>query len=77
MSDWPLGEMGRREPLEAFTVGTAFVVAAVRRIGFNGTDIVLPEYEGVLGPVARGLYDRLTEIQEGKFEWEDCSAPCT
>lgn len=62
--------------LEAFTVGTAVVVAAVGRIGFNGTDIVLPEYEGVLGPVARGLYDRLTDIQEGKFEWEDWSVPC-
>ncbi|KAI0752151.1 branched-chain amino acid aminotransferase II [Fomes fomentarius] len=62
--------------LEAFTVGTAVVVAAVGRIGFNGKDIVLPEYEGVLGPVARGLYDRLTDIQEGKFEWEDWSVPC-
>ena len=62
--------------LEVFTVGTAVIVAAVSRIGYNGKDIVLPAYEGSLGPVARGLYDRLSEIQEGRFEWENWSVPC-
>ena len=62
--------------LEALTVGTAVVVAAVGRIGFDGKDIVLPAHEGALGPVGRGLYDRLTDIQEGKFEWENWSVPC-
>ncbi|KAI0742666.1 branched-chain amino acid aminotransferase II [Daedaleopsis nitida] len=62
--------------LEAFMVGTAVVVATVGRIGFNGADIALPAHEGVFGPVARGLFDRLTDIQEGNFEWEKWSVPC-
>ena len=62
--------------LEAFTVGTAVVVAAVGRIGHDGKDIVLPAHEGALGPVARGLYERITEIQEGRVEWEGWSVPC-
>ena len=62
--------------LEAFTVGTAVVVAAVGRIGYDGKDIVLPAHEGALGPVARGLYERITEIQEGRVEWEGWSVPC-
>ena len=62
--------------LEAFSVGTAAVVAAIGRIGYEGKDIVLPEHEGGLGPVGRGLYDRLTAIQEGRFEWQGWSVPC-
>ncbi|KAM5538856.1 hypothetical protein V8D89_007578 [Ganoderma adspersum] len=72
LSAW--AEEGRL--LEAFTVGTAVVVAAVGRIGHNGTDIVLPSHEGALGPVAHGLYERITEIQEGRVEWEGWSVPC-
>lgn len=72
LSAW--AEEGRL--LEAFTVGTAVVVAAVGRIGHNGTDIVLPSHDGALGPVARGLYERITEIQEGRIEWEGWSVPC-
>lgn len=62
--------------LEAFTVGTAVVVAAVGRIGHNDKDIILPPHEGALGPVAKGLYERITEIQEGRIEWEGWSVPC-
>ncbi|TBU38847.1 branched-chain amino acid aminotransferase II [Dichomitus squalens] len=62
--------------LEAFTVGTAVVVAAVGRIGHDGKDIVLPAHEGALGAVARALYERITDIQEGRFEWENWSVPC-
>ncbi|KAI0651334.1 branched-chain amino acid aminotransferase II [Trametes meyenii] len=62
--------------LEAFAVGTAVVVVAVGRIGYEGKDIVLPTHEGALGPVGRSLYERITEIQEGKFEWEDWSVVC-
>ncbi|KAI0695286.1 branched-chain amino acid aminotransferase II [Cerioporus squamosus] len=62
--------------LEVFAVGTAVVVVAIGRIGYDGKDITLPEYEGSLGPVGRGLYDRLTDIQEGRFEWENWSVPC-
>ncbi|KAI9068844.1 branched-chain amino acid aminotransferase II [Trametes sanguinea] len=67
-------EQGRL--LEAFAVGTAVVVAAVGRIGYQGKDVVLPTHEGGLGSVARALYERLTEIQDGKFEWEDWSVVC-
>ncbi|KAJ8472937.1 hypothetical protein ONZ51_g8189 [Trametes cubensis] len=62
--------------LEAFGVGTAVVVAAVGRIGYQGKDIVLPTHEGGLGPVGRALYERITEIQDGKFQWEDWSVVC-
>ncbi|KAL1938995.1 hypothetical protein VTO73DRAFT_11148 [Trametes versicolor] len=62
--------------LEAFGVGTAVIVAAVGRIGHEGKDINLPTYEGGLGPVGRALYDRISDIQEGKFEWEDWSVVC-
>ncbi|KAH9856342.1 branched-chain amino acid aminotransferase II [Lenzites betulinus] len=62
--------------LEAFCVGTAVVVAAIGRIGYEGKDIVLPTHEGALGPVGHALYERVTEIQDGKFEWEDWSVLC-
>ncbi|TFY62449.1 hypothetical protein EVJ58_g3859 [Rhodofomes roseus] len=62
--------------LEAFTVGTAVVVTGVGRIGYDGTDIVLPEHACGRGPVARALYERIVEIQEGKFEWEGWSVVC-
>ena len=62
--------------LEVFLVGTAVVVAAVGRIGHDGKDIVLPSHEGALGPVARGLYERITEIQEGRVDFEGWSVPC-
>lgn len=64
--------------LEAFCVGTAVTVAPVERIGFEdgGKDLVLPAYERALGPVGRGLLDRLTDIQEGRIEWEGWSTPC-
>ncbi|KAI0696412.1 aminotransferase [Cerioporus squamosus] len=70
----PWADEGRL--LEVFAVGTAVVVVAIGRIGYDGKDITLPEYEGSLGPVGRGLYDRLTDIQEGRFEWENWSVPC-
>ncbi|KAI8972591.1 branched-chain amino acid aminotransferase II [Trametes punicea] len=62
--------------LEAFGAGTAAVVAAVGRVGYQGKDIVLPTHEGGLGPVGRALYERITEIQEGKYQWEDWSVIC-
>ena len=57
-------------------MGTAAVVAAVGRIGYEGKDVVLPAHEGALGPVGRAVYDRLTAIQEGKFEFEGWSVKC-
>lgn len=63
--------------LEAFTVGTAVVVASVGRIGGDGKkEIVLPDHEGALGPVARGLYEKITAIQEGRDQHDGWSVLC-
>lgn len=64
--------------LEAFGVGTAVVVAAVGRIGYEdgGEDVVLPKYETGLGPVGKALYDKIVDIQEGIVEWNGWSVTC-
>ena len=62
--------------LEAFGVGTAAIVTAVGRIGFEGKDIILPEHEAGMGPVANALYNRIIDIQMGDLEWEDWSVVC-
>ena len=63
--------------LEAFGVGTAAVVSGVSAIGLDGhPDIEIPEHEGGLGPVGRALYNRITDIQEGKVEFGDWSYVC-
>ncbi|KAI0697146.1 aminotransferase [Cytidiella melzeri] len=60
--------------LEIFVVGTAVVVASVERIGAEGKkDIVLERHEGSLGPVARGLYEKITGIQEGRDQYRGWS----
>ncbi|CAL1696843.1 unnamed protein product [Somion occarium] len=72
-----LAELAQQDRLlEAFGVGTAAVVAGVGRIGFQGKDINLPPHESGLGPIGRALYDRIVDIQEGKFEWEGWSVVC-
>ena len=62
--------------LEAFSVGTAAIVTAVGRIGYNGKDIHIPDYEGGPGPMAQALYERILEIQDGRAEWEGWSTVC-
>jgi branched-chain amino acid aminotransferase len=63
--------------LEAFGVGTAVVVAGVGAIGLEGhPDIDMPEYNGGLGPVAKSLHNRLTDIQEGKIDFGDWCYVC-
>ena len=63
--------------LEAFGVGTAVVVSGVGAIGLEGhPDIDIPEYGGGLGPVGKALYNRITDIQVGKVEFEDWSYAC-
>lgn len=63
--------------LEAFGVGTAVIVSGVGAIGLDGhPDINIPEYSGGLGPVGRALYSRITDIQEGRTEFEDWSYVC-
>jgi len=64
--------------LEVFCVGTAAVVTAVARIGWQGKDIDLPEYSGnYTGPVAHALHERIVDIQEGKVEWKGWSVLCS
>ncbi|KAI0644508.1 branched-chain amino acid aminotransferase II [Trametes meyenii] len=64
--------------LEVFAVGTAVIVVPIGRIGYMGKDIMLPAYEGArgLGPVGKALYERITDIQDGLFEWEGWSVSC-
>ena len=66
-------EQGRL--LEVFCVGTAAIVAAVTRIGYKDKDIVLPSHDG-LGPVGKGLWTMISDIQTGKKEFEGWSVPC-
>jgi branched-chain amino acid aminotransferase len=62
--------------VEAFGVGTAVTVIPVSKIGFQGKDIELPIYEKVSGPVAKALFDRITDIQQGRVEFHDWCARC-
>lgn len=62
--------------VEVFAVGTAVVVAPIGRIGWGGKEIVLPTFEEGYGPVSKALRERLTDIQDGRVEWEGWSVPC-
>lgn len=64
--------------LEIFGVGTAVIVAGVGRIGYSGwgdEELLLPSHDGGLGPVGKGLFDMLTEIQGGRVEFEGWCVP--
>ena len=59
--------------LEVLCVGTAAIVAAVHRIGFEGRDICPPTYpadENGLGPVGRALRAKILAVQEGREAYE-------
>jgi branched-chain amino acid aminotransferase len=62
--------------LEVFGVGTAVIVAPVSRIGYQDKDIILPPHEGGLGPIGKGLWTMITDIQTGKKEFEGWSVVC-
>ncbi|KIK54829.1 hypothetical protein GYMLUDRAFT_62895 [Collybiopsis luxurians FD-317 M1] len=69
--------------LEVFAVGTAAVVAPVGRVGFRDDDskkairdLMLPPYEGGMGPIGRAVRTMIIDIQEGRFEWEGWSVAC-
>lgn len=61
--------------LEAFGSGTAAIICPVKSIGYDGSDIYLPSYAGGFGPVARAMWERIVEIQEGRRE-SDWSVVC-
>ncbi|KAF6758775.1 aminotransferase [Ephemerocybe angulata] len=54
--------------LEIFGVGTAVAVAP----GWD-EEVVLPHHDGGLGPVGKGLFDHLMDIQSGRVEFEGWS----
>ncbi|KAI0264978.1 branched-chain amino acid aminotransferase II [Gloeopeniophorella convolvens] len=65
---------------EVFCVGTAAVVIPASRIGWRRAgqpveDIVLPAPGGE-GSLARALWERLVDIQEGRVEWQGWGVPC-
>lgn len=62
--------------LEAFGAGTAVIIAAVGKIGYDGKDIILPAYLNAYGPVSRALWERIVDIQQGRMEWDGWSVPC-
>lgn len=62
--------------LEVFAVGTAVIIVPIGRIGHDGEDTMLPSFEDGLGPVGRALHTRITDIQDGRFEWEGWSVTC-
>ncbi|GJE98000.1 branched-chain amino acid aminotransferase [Phanerochaete sordida] len=63
--------------LEVFTVGTAVVVASVGRIGVEGKpDLELPKHDGQMGPLARAVHTKLTNIQWGHEQFEGWSVVC-
>ncbi|KAH7884084.1 aminotransferase [Phlebopus sp. FC_14] len=62
--------------MEALCIGTAVVVAAVDKIGFEGKTIPLPAYEAGLGPVGMAMRKKILAIQEGRDEYKGWSVVC-
>ncbi|KAJ8594395.1 branched-chain amino acid aminotransferase II [Rhizopogon salebrosus TDB-379] len=60
--------------LEALAIGTAVVVGPCNRIGYEGTDIIIPEPG--LGPVGTALRKKILDIQEGRTEWRGWGVVC-
>ncbi|SNX86645.1 probable BAT1- branched chain amino acid aminotransferase, mitochondrial [Melanopsichium pennsylvanicum] len=56
------------ELMEMFGAGTAAVVSPVDRVGYNGKDIIIPAGDGGIGPIAKAMLDRITDIQLGKVD---------
>ncbi|KAK8858876.1 branched-chain amino acid aminotransferase [Kwoniella newhampshirensis] len=54
--------------VEVFGTGTAAIVSAVDKIGYEGRDIIIPTGPEGLGPIAKGILDRITSIQTGETE---------
>jgi branched-chain amino acid aminotransferase len=65
--------------LEILCVGTAAIVVAAHRIGFEGKDIHVPTYpsdKNGLGPVGRALRAKILAVQEGREEYEGWGVVC-
>ncbi|KAI9572641.1 aminotransferase [Boletus coccyginus] len=57
--------------VELFGTGTAAIVTPVERIGYMGSDVVIPTGEDGMGPVSKPLWKELVGIQTGEIasEW--------
>lgn len=65
--------------LEVLCVGTAAIVAAIHRIGFEGRDIHVPTHsidKNGLGPVGSALKAKILAVQEGREEYEGWGVVC-
>lgn len=54
--------------VEVFGTGTAAIVSAVDKIGYEGRDIIIPTGSEGMGSIAKGVLDRITAIQTGEIE---------
>lgn len=54
--------------LEVFGAGTAAIVSAVDKIGYEGRDIHMPTGPEGMGPIAKAMYDTIVGIQTGEIE---------
>lgn len=66
---------------ECFGSGTAATIISVGRIGIQRSkgvieDVVLPEYEGGLGPVAGAMFRILTACYDGRVDVDGWSVVC-
>ncbi|KAI5991488.1 aminotransferase [Pisolithus albus] len=59
-----------RRLVELFGAGTACVITPVDRIGYQGSDVVIPTGEDGMGPLSKPLWTELTGIQTGEIESE-------
>ena len=57
--------------VELFGTGTAAVVTPVERIGYMGSDVIIPTGADGMGPVSKPLWKELVGIQTGEIpsEW--------
>ncbi|KAL4068354.1 aminotransferase [Scleroderma yunnanense] len=56
--------------VELFGAGTACVITPVEKIGYLGSDVIIPTGEDGMGPLSRSLWTQLTSIQTGEIESE-------
>ena len=62
--------------VESFCVGTAVIVCAVNKIGYNGADIVFPK-QSHGASISSALLQKITDIQTGKVDWKGWSVRTT
>ncbi|EIW86504.1 branched-chain amino acid aminotransferase II [Coniophora puteana RWD-64-598 SS2] len=56
--------------VELFGTGTAAVITPVEKIGYQGSDVLIPTGPGGMGPISGPIWKHLTGIQNGLIEHE-------